>query len=128
MKKTLRTLCLTAVAGVTVGLVLASDDGAQRLRRRDSRPGLTASKPSRPSLSPKRRCASSGRRPRGRPEAGADLREFVVGVELLAPEPPAAPAKSPLRPRTAIRPDRRPRRKKRRKQTTTTDERQRQGK
>jgi hypothetical protein len=100
MKKTLRLMCLIAVAGVTVGLVLASDDGAKAPSSSRLRPGLTAEQTKQAVTVTKEAMRELRKKTEGATEKGADLREFVVGVELLsAPEPPGGPGKESAAPK-----------------------------
>jgi hypothetical protein len=82
MNKTLRIVGSFAVAVVTAGLVLASDDGAKAPSSR-LRPGLTAQQTKQAVTLTKDAMRELRKKTEGASKEGADLREFVVGVELL---------------------------------------------
>jgi hypothetical protein len=93
MQKMVRLSCLIAVAAVTVGLGLASDDKAKPSTQK-LRPGLTAEQTKEAITLTKSAMRELRKKTEGATDKGADLREFVVGVELLVtPESSRGPDK-----------------------------------
>jgi len=87
----LRLIGTTAVSVGVVGLALASGTGAQGPPPRP-RPGLTAEQTKEAVKLAKGAMQELRKKTEGASTPGADLREYIVGVELLAPKETAAPA------------------------------------
>jgi hypothetical protein len=87
----LRLIGATAVSVGLVGLALAQGAGPQAPPARP-RPGLTAQQTKEAVNLAKGAMRELRKKTEGASTPGADLREYIVGVELLAPKETAAPA------------------------------------